>query len=96
MKLKDYLEQYGIPVTALAKRTKMHAANAYRVVEGGNMRLDLAWNIVKFTKGAVDFVDLYEAWLLNKHNKKKSNRAKKKNTKKGESQDLEIVTKAAE
>lgn len=82
MKLKEYLDKFGIPVTAFAKRTGMCGANVHRILQGNNMRLDLAWNIVQFTKGAVSFGDLYSDLQLKKKEKKPRNKAKKKKAEK--------------
>lgn len=82
MKLKDYLDKFGIPNRSLAKRTGMCDATVNRILQGKNMRLDLAWNIVKFTNNEVTFDDLYSALKLKKKNEEPSDQPQKKKAKK--------------
>lgn len=58
MKLKDYLDTYGIKNNVFADRIGIGYVTFYAILKGKDMRLSLAAKIVKATKGEVSFEDL--------------------------------------
>ena len=59
MKLKQYIETYGIKILHLAKMSKVNRKTISRILRGGKTSLNTAREIIKATDGKVTMEDLF-------------------------------------
>ncbi len=73
MKLKDYIEERGIPTRVFAIRAGLVPVTVYKVLQGHNITLSSALKIQEFTKNEVTTSDILtdEFWAKEKKKKKK-------------------------
>lgn len=58
MKLKEYIEQYAVNQSALARILRVDRVTIHRICKGQRPRIDLALRIQKATRGEVTAQEL--------------------------------------
>ena len=58
MKLREFLDEWGIPVVRFAKKIKVSPATIHNAINGKNISLKVAMKIERATEGKVTCKDL--------------------------------------
>jgi plasmid maintenance system antidote protein VapI len=79
MKLKDYLDDLGIPIATFARKLNVSRNTLHNIIKGQDIRLSIALKIEELTKGQVTCHDLEtSSEQANKKQDAKSNKKKSK------------------
>lgn len=58
MKLREYLDKFGILIGTFSKKSGVHAPTIHRIIQGEDMMLSTAAKLVKASNGFVTYDDL--------------------------------------
>lgn len=79
MKLKEYIEEVGIPINEFARRLKISPATIYNIFNDKDIRLSVAVKIEEATKGKVKCRELLSPDYLKDQELDRSQRVRNKN-----------------
>ncbi len=63
MSLKEFLDKTGMPVADFARRAGIGRNTVYKLLEGGNVTLDVIMAVEHVTEGQVTHVEIFKSYM---------------------------------